>query len=103
MYSLRRLNAGANSYASLNEKFKETDLKQKKRGGTLRARPHQAKLPTCERELKKSLCSKGNWQIKDYANVSLGGGQVPALGGNRTWQLFCCCGGGFVFFFFFVV
>lgn len=32
MYSLRRLNAEANSYAPLNEKFKETDLKQKKKG-----------------------------------------------------------------------
>jgi len=36
----------------------ELDSKWNKGSGDLRARPHPAKLPTCEKESKKSLSSK---------------------------------------------
>ena len=38
------------------------DAKWNKGSGDLRARPHPAKLPTCEKELKKSLSNKENHQ-----------------------------------------
>lgn len=40
--------------------FKEhPDAKQNKEHGDLRARLHPAQLPSCEKELKKSLGSEG--------------------------------------------
>lgn len=45
------------------KKFKEKpNAKCNKESGDLRARPHSAKLPTCEKELMKSLSSEGNHQ-----------------------------------------
>jgi hypothetical protein len=53
-------------------------------------KPHSAKLPICEKELKKSLSSEGDYQHKEAgAQATKQGGQVPA-----TWQLFPC-GSGF--------
>lgn len=38
------------------------NAKWNKESSDLRARPHSAKLPTCEKELKKGLSSEGNHQ-----------------------------------------
>ena len=49
---------GANSCAQGDERFKDKPgVKRNKGSGGLSARPHQAKLPTCGEELKKSLSS----------------------------------------------
>ena len=60
MHSFRRKRApkkynGLKSSDQGNKKFNEKpDAKWNKGSGDLRARPHPAKLPTCEKELKKS-------------------------------------------------
>ena len=43
---------------------------------TLMAKPHSAKLPYCEKELKESLSNERKHHQKAYANISQGGAQV---------------------------
>ena len=72
----RKWNGGAKVCALGNEKFKErTDSKWNKESGDLTPRPHLALLPTCEKELEKSLSSEGNQQQqKAHENVIEQGG-----------------------------
>ena len=61
--------------------------KWNKESGDLTPRPHLALLPTCEKELKKSLNSEGNHQQqKAEAYIIEGEGQVLAPSSNRCWQ-----------------
>lgn len=78
MYSLRRkstreYNFGAKPYSQ--EEFKEkADVRGNKDSGSLRVRPHPAKLLTCEKGFKKSLRLKGKHQQHNAdANASQGG------------------------------
>lgn len=58
----QNVDVGAPS-AQRDKRFKEKpDAKWNKENGNLRARPHSAKFPTCEKELKKSLSNKENHQ-----------------------------------------
>lgn len=56
---------------------------EERASGDVRARPHPAKLPTCEGELKENLNSKGFYQQREVdANVI------------QKWSWFC--GSGFI-------
>jgi hypothetical protein len=69
MHSLKRKRntrkcfVGTNSCVQGNKMFKgQPGAKWNKESGDLTPRPHLALLPTCEKELKKSLNSEGNHQ-----------------------------------------
>ena len=87
--SSRKYDVGAKSSVQGYKQLKEKpDAEQNKESGDIRVRFQPAKLPACERELKKSLSSKGKYQQhKADANVIEGEGQVLAPPSSRTWQL----------------
>lgn len=71
MYTWRKKGA-LGSIMELRPKFKEINRLNEIKGvvSNLWGKIHPAKLPTCEKELKKSLSSKGNHQNhKAYTDV----------------------------------
>lgn len=66
-----------------------------KGSGALRVRPHSDNPAIYKTKRPEGLsASKKHQQIKDYANVTHRGGQIPFQAGSRTWQ-HQLCGPGF--------